>query len=153
MSAAENGKVYKIRARTHILQLMGEELIGDDGLAVFELVKNGYDADATEVDVNLNVRSGLSQSIIVLDSGTGMTLEDITGKWLELATDSKRTASCSHKRSSGGACWATQKGDWKNRSIIQTGTGSVSLITPRCRGAGVRGSHRLGRTSRARCIS
>jgi signal transduction histidine kinase len=92
MSAAENGKVYKIRARTHILQLMGEELIGDDGLAVFELVKNGYDADATEVDVDLNVRSGPSQSIVVLDSGTGMTLEDITGKWLELATDSKRTA-------------------------------------------------------------
>src|SRR5438552_4277108 len=90
MSAAENGKVYKIRARTHILRLMGEELIGDDGLAVFELVKNGYDADASSVAVDLNVRPGPAQSITVFDTGTGMTIEDITGKWLELATDSKR---------------------------------------------------------------
>src|SRR5260370_36469756 len=90
MSAVDNGKVYKIRARTHILRLMGEELIGDDGLAVFELVKNGYDADATSVAVDLNVRPGPAQSIVVLDTGTGMTLHDITGKWLELATDSKR---------------------------------------------------------------
>ena len=90
MNAAETGKVYKIRARTHILRLMGEELIGDDGLAVFELVKNGYDADATSVTVDLIVRPGPAQSITVSDTGTGMTLDDITGKWLELATDSKR---------------------------------------------------------------
>jgi len=69
---------------------MGEELIGDDGLAVFELVKNGYDADATNVSVVVKVDAGPAQSIVVQDSGTGMTLSDITGKWLELATDSKR---------------------------------------------------------------
>lgn len=90
MSAFEKGKVYQIRARSHLLQLLGEELIGDDRLAVFELVKNGYDADATSVEVEVNVGPGPEKSIVVQDSGTGMTLDDITGKWLELATDSKR---------------------------------------------------------------
>jgi DNA mismatch repair ATPase MutL len=67
---------------------LGEELIGDDRLAIFELVKNGYDADATTVTVAVNVNSGPVQSIVVQDSGTGMTLDDITGKWLELAISS-----------------------------------------------------------------
>jgi len=31
--------VHNIRARSHLLQLLGEELIGDDRLAVFELVR------------------------------------------------------------------------------------------------------------------
>jgi signal transduction histidine kinase len=89
MSASE-GTLHQIRARSHILKLLGEELIGDDRLAVFELVKNGYDADATSVTVRVNVNSGPEKSIVVQDTGTGMTLDDITGKWLELATDSKR---------------------------------------------------------------
>jgi len=89
MASTDIATVHKIRARSHLLQLLGEELIGDDRLAVFELVKNGYDADATDVRVEVNA-SGRDQSIVVEDTGTGMTLDDITGKWLELATDSKR---------------------------------------------------------------
>lgn len=87
---SEDGTAYPVRARSHLLQLLGEELIGDDRLAVFELVKNGYDADATMVRVEINVNSAPTHSIIVEDTGSGMTLDDITGKWLELATDSKR---------------------------------------------------------------
>ena len=89
MVTTDTGTVHKIRARSHLLQLLGEELIGDDRLAVFELVKNGYDADATSVTVEVRL-SGREQSIVVQDNGTGMTLDDITGKWLELATDSRR---------------------------------------------------------------
>ncbi|MHA6909484.1 ATP-binding protein [Ralstonia pseudosolanacearum] len=82
--------VHPIRARAHLLRLLGEELIGDDRLAIFELVKNGYDADANEVAITVNLSLPGTQSIVVQDSGTGMTLDDITGKWLELATDSRR---------------------------------------------------------------
>jgi signal transduction histidine kinase len=89
MAATKKDNQYPIRARSHLLTLLGEELIGDDRLAIFELVKNGYDADATEVAITLNLRSQ-SPSIVVQDSGVGMTLEDITDKWLELATDSRR---------------------------------------------------------------
>lgn len=84
------GTEYRIRARSHLLQLLGEELIGDDRLAIFELVKNGYDADANEVEITVDVAGTGRGSIVVQDSGTGMTLDDITGKWLELATDSRR---------------------------------------------------------------
>jgi hypothetical protein len=90
MATKTDGNFYHLRARSHLLQLLGEELIGDDRLAVFELVKNGYDADANSVSITASVKAGRAQSIVVQDSGSGMTLEDITGKWLELATDSRR---------------------------------------------------------------
>jgi len=70
---------------------LGEELIGDDRLAVFELVKNSYDADATFVDITVDLESSVP-TIAVQDNGSGMTEDDITGKWLELATSSKRSA-------------------------------------------------------------
>jgi hypothetical protein len=84
------GTLYPVRARSHLLQLLGEELIGDDRLAVFELVKNGYDADANEVEITVHLTENDKKSIVVQDSGSGMTLADITGKWLVLATDSRR---------------------------------------------------------------
>lgn len=79
-----------VRARSHVLRLLGDELIGDDGLAIFELVKNGYDADASEVKVVMNVERAKSSSIVVSDNGCGMSLEDLQSRWLVLATDSKR---------------------------------------------------------------
>ncbi len=95
------GTQYPIRARSHLLQLLGDELIGDDRLAIFELVKNGYDADANEVEITINLSGRHRKSIVVQDSGCGMTLKDITDKWLELATDSRRkdrTARTKHFR-------------------------------------------------------
>ena len=43
------------RPRARLLQLLGDELIGSPRLAVFELVKNAYDADANEVTVRLDL--------------------------------------------------------------------------------------------------
>lgn len=90
MAVSEPGTLHALRARSHLLQLLGEELIGDDRLAIFELVKNSYDADATAVSIVADLRPRGDQSIVVEDNGSGMTLDDITGKWLELATDSRR---------------------------------------------------------------
>lgn len=78
-----------LRANSHVLRLLGEELIGDDGLAIFELVKNGYDADAKLVAVTIDLRTA-ALSVVIEDDGSGMSLEDIRSKWLVLATDSKR---------------------------------------------------------------
>lgn len=82
-------KSYPFRARAHLLKLLGDELIGNDRLAVFELVKNSYDADATEVTVTLDLLSSVP-SIIVADNGAGMTGEIIEKSWLEIGTDFKR---------------------------------------------------------------
>ena len=65
-----------------MLQLLGDELIASDRLAVFELVKNSYDADATEVTVSLNLGRSDEPSIVVRDDGEGMTLDVIRSIWL-----------------------------------------------------------------------
>lgn len=77
---------FKPRAR--MLLLLGEQLIRDQGIAVFELVKNAYDADATEVIVELiNVDDANAGRIIVEDNGCGMDWDTIVNVWLEPGTD------------------------------------------------------------------
>lgn len=82
--------IQPFRANAHLLKLLGDELIGDDRLAVFELVKNSYDANALSVDVTLNLEVK-SPNIVIWDhKGFGMTKEDILNKWMEVGTNSKR---------------------------------------------------------------
>lgn len=82
--------IKPFRANAHLLKLLGDELIGDDRLAVFELVKNAYDANATSVEVILNLNDKHPNIIIWDHNGFGMTKEDILNKWMEIGTDSKR---------------------------------------------------------------
>lgn len=71
-----------------MLVLLGDQLIRDAGIAVFELVKNAYDADATSVDVEmLNVDDSSKGRIIITDNGTGMSWKVVTEVWLEPGTD------------------------------------------------------------------
>lgn len=69
------------RPRARVLRLLGDELIGSDRLAVFELVKNAYDADANEVVVRIDLR-GPNPKIVVADDGDGMPLDIIQNVWL-----------------------------------------------------------------------
>ncbi len=73
-----------------MLQLLGDELIGSPRLAVFELVKNAYDADATEVVVRLELASGGEPTIIVTDDGDGMSLDLLRSVWLVPGDDHRR---------------------------------------------------------------
>lgn len=63
------------RPRARVLQLLGDELIGSDRPAVFERVKNAYDADASEAVVRLDLASTQEPMITVTDDGEGMTLD------------------------------------------------------------------------------
>ncbi|MBH0097293.1 ATP-binding protein [Psychrobacter sp. NZS113] len=80
----------KLKARSHILSLLGDELIGSDALAVFELVKNSYDADATNVDIIFEGIGTDNQRLTIRDNGHGMTSKVIDKVWLTLGTDFKR---------------------------------------------------------------
>lgn len=74
--------------------IIGSELITNDFVAIFELVKNSFDAHATEVKIEFkNARNLLKSSIIIEDNGKGMTSDDITGKWLWVAYSAKRDLS------------------------------------------------------------
>ena len=77
---SETSQPFRPRAR--VLQLLGDELIGSARLAVFELVKNAYDADANEVVVRLGLASAGKPSITVTDDGEGMTLDMLRSVWL-----------------------------------------------------------------------
>src|SRR5690242_11829400 len=70
------------RPRARLLQLLGDELIGSPRLAVFELVKNAYDADATVVTVRLDIGSPAEGCISVIDDGEGMTIDVLRDIWL-----------------------------------------------------------------------
>lgn len=81
---------HNIKAKSHILSLLGDELIGSDSLAIFELVKNAYDADAEEVSVEFVNLNQSNQQIIIEDDGHGMTNKVIQDVWLTIGTDFKR---------------------------------------------------------------
>ncbi len=70
---------------------MGEELIGHPTTAINELVKNGYDADATRVDVYIHFSKESSQRfLIIVDNGLGMDSNTLFGPWLQPSVSGKR---------------------------------------------------------------
>lgn len=75
------------RPRARLLQLLGDQLIGTPRLAVFELVKNAYDADAEKVTITLGGLGTPEPFIVVEDDGDGMTVETIRDIWLVPAHD------------------------------------------------------------------
>ena len=86
-TTVDNAINLPFRPRARLLQLLGDQLIGTPRLAVFELVKNAYDADAEMVSVTLKGLRSTSPSIVVEDDGDGMTLETIRDIWLVPAHD------------------------------------------------------------------
>ncbi len=81
-------KFPTFRPRARMLLLLGDQLIRDAGLAVFELVKNAYDADATSCTVTMHdITDPARASVTIEDDGVGMDLLTITDVWLEPGTD------------------------------------------------------------------
>lgn len=80
-----------------LLFQLGEQLVTRRSVALAELIKNAYDADATRVTVYLeNVRNPGGE-IIVEDNGTGMIFEELQAYWMRIATNSKRSRTRSSK--------------------------------------------------------
>lgn len=79
------------KPKAHILTLLGEELIKSPVMAIYELIKNGYDADAKNVDVIFgNIEDLKKAHIIIEDSGTGITKEVLKEVWFEPGTDFRK---------------------------------------------------------------
>lgn len=80
-----------LRPRARILRTLGEELISNEVVAVIELVKNSYDADATRVLIRFVGPLEPGKGCIeVIDNGHGMALKTVQTVWMEPATPSKR---------------------------------------------------------------
>lgn len=91
---SESG-IFKIRpAGRHILTI-GRDLIQDPYAAVVELVKNAYDADATDAYLSFekfkNTTTGNDEiKIAISDNGHGMTRSVVTDNWMVPSTDDKQ---------------------------------------------------------------
>lgn len=68
---------------------LGRDSIKDHTTALLELVKNSYDADAKNVEVEVFCRNGMDK-IRVADNGFGMTTSDLINGWLHIGFSGKR---------------------------------------------------------------
>lgn len=78
----------KFKISSALKDLIGKDLITNDNIAIFELVKNSYDAYATKVEITFE-----EDRIIIADNGKGMTFEDVSNKWLFLGFSAKKDGS------------------------------------------------------------
>lgn len=84
---AESGK---FTVDTHLFRELGELLVGRDSTALIELIKNAYDADATEVVVLGEDLGDPEQGrIVITDNGSGMTPEQFRLGFLRVASRMK----------------------------------------------------------------
>lgn len=80
---------FKPKAR--LMSQLGDQLIKNESIALLELVKNAYDADARTVEVIMNNIDQQDIGIIIIeDSGEGMDYDIIKNVWMELGTDNKK---------------------------------------------------------------
>jgi signal transduction histidine kinase len=84
----KNNIIFKPRAR--LLLQLGDQLIKNESIALLELVKNSYDADATKVNISMENIDTPDKGIIFLeDNGVGMDMDIIKNVWMEPASDYK----------------------------------------------------------------
>lgn len=82
--------VLSFRVSAGLKNIIGRDLISDKYIAIFELVKNSYDAGADKVDISFIVSDEGHDQIIISDNGCGMTYNDIIEKWLFVAYSEKK---------------------------------------------------------------
>ena len=110
------GKLH-FKTNVQIKSIIGKDLINDDNIAILELVKNSFDADAKRVDISFcNLKNNddkidkkeesytnQTSRLIIRDDGIGMDLTDIEDKWLNIAYSEKKNNSRQHNRMMAGA--------------------------------------------------
>lgn len=76
------------RVSAALKNIIGQDLITDDFVAVFELVKNAFDAYASKIDVEFD-----DDTITIVDDGKGMSRDDVLNRWLFVAYSAKADGS------------------------------------------------------------
>lgn len=77
--------VLKFDIKTGMKNIIGRDLITDDFIAIYELVKNSYDAYAEYVKIIFD-----KNEIIIADNGKGMSKDDLEKKWFAVAYSAKK---------------------------------------------------------------
>jgi len=69
---------------SRLIRELGERLVGKPYVALAELIKNSYDADANLVNVDFT-----GDCIVVSDDGVGMTLAEFRDRWMRIGSPHK----------------------------------------------------------------
>ena len=114
-------KEHKIRPYARLLTMLGEQLIRNEQIALAELIKNAYDADADWVKISFidfdikedsngfSINSTEESKIRIEDNGCGMTEDVIERSWMNPATPNKKTRN-SDERSAKNRILQGEKG-------------------------------------------
>lgn len=100
-----------MRPYARLITMLGEQLVKNFNVALIEIIKNAYDADADEVTISLEdfglksdvntlfsdpdsdeIEQKKTSFVVICDNGSGMTEDVIKKHWLNPATPSKREA-------------------------------------------------------------
>lgn len=86
--------IYKIKPSARIITAIGKDLIKDVTAAIVELVKNAYDADANNVDIEFSMLTNEETKeeylkLNIHDDGHGMSFDTVVNKWMVPATNDK----------------------------------------------------------------
>jgi len=88
----------KFTVDSALLRELGERLVGKAYIALAELVKNSYDADATKVVIRFR-----PDSIEVIDNGHGMDFDEFQGFWMRVGSQHKQEQKYRYSRGFGRA--------------------------------------------------
>lgn len=75
-----------------LLRELGEKLVETVHIALVELVKNSYDADASKVEILFTKDELGNSEIHVIDNGKGMNFESVQKYWMRIATTNKESS-------------------------------------------------------------
>ena len=84
MTSPNNLQEIQFTVDAELLRELGERLVGRQYIALAELVKNSYDADASRVEIRI-----ADDFIEVSDNGHGMTYEDFANRWMRVGSTHK----------------------------------------------------------------
>lgn len=79
----------KFRISSYLKDIIGRDLVTNEYVAIFELVKNSFDANANKVDIEFDPAH---RRISISDDGHGMSSNDIRDKWLFVAYSERAEA-------------------------------------------------------------
>lgn len=88
------------RPKAQILLQLGEQLIKSESVAILELIKNSYDADARNVSITMmDIDSPQKGYIEIVDDGIGMDLWTVQNIWMEPGNTHKKDVVSASERS------------------------------------------------------
>lgn len=121
-----------IRPYARLLTMLGEQLIRNERIALIELIKNSYDADASWVKISFcnfgdDFKINQESKIVIEDSGHGMSSEIIQKHWINPATPEKKLRKAIKSTTKSGRVIQGEKGIGRY-AMLKLGR-KISVIT------------------------